>query len=137
MRPTRLVCLVFAVCSCGGTQTGSYGACDEPAGLALGCEDEIDDPELSPTAACRKLAACGVVLVSDEVDDAPDPLDLCVAEIEDAADAQGDLVLVCIEETSCPDLARASAESVEGDDPNPGNAEIEGVLGLCGRFDPR
>ena len=48
---------------CAGDQEGYYGACDEPAGLALGCPLEpAGGAPLSTWDACMKLAHCGVLL---------------------------------------------------------------------------
>jgi hypothetical protein len=132
-----LACLLVA---CGGEQQGYYGPCDEPAGRVLGCEDEPVEPDsFDAWDACHKLVTCGVIFADDDPDapDQPTPLDACVDQIEDAFDAQGDLVLACIEQASCPDLARTDPDSIDGAaDPNPGQREIEGVIGFCGRLDP-
>jgi hypothetical protein len=45
-------------------------------------------------------------------------------------------VLVCIAETTCPDLSRVDPETTMMDDPNPSAAQIEGIIGYCGRLDP-
>jgi hypothetical protein len=129
----------LAAGSCGGAQQGYYGPCDEPGGRVLGCPDDpARDDAFTAWDACEKLATCGVILAGDEPEspDQPEPFDRCVDQIEDTFEAQGDLVLVCIEQARCPDLARTDPESVEGEDPNPSQGNIEGVLGYCGRLDP-
>lgn len=144
MRRLRLVgrsltALALTAGGCGGEQQGYYGPCDEPAGRVLGCEDEPIEPDsFDAWDACEKLATCGVILAGDDpdADDQPEIMDRCVTQIEDANEGQGDLVLACIEQASCPDLAQTDPVTVEGSDPNPAQGNIEGVIGYCGRLDP-
>lgn len=129
---------VVLVVACGGPQQGYYGPCDEPAGRVLGCEAPMPET-FDAWDACEKLVTCGVRLAGSDEPEAPDqpePMDACVAAIVSTLDAQGDTVLVCIEEASCPDLAQTDPETLEGTDPNPSAPQIEGVLGFCGRLDP-
>lgn len=125
--------------ACSGAQQGYYDACAEPAGLALGCEVPPAD-ELTSFDACMKLASCGVIDTQDELDpDNPDDVhdfELCLDQIEESEAALGDTVLVCIAETTCPDLSRVDPETTMMDDPNPSAAQIEGIIGYCGRLDP-
>lgn len=129
----------LAVTACSGAQQGYYDACAEPAGLVLGCEVPPAD---EPTSfdACMKLASCGVIDTQNEPDeenpDAPTIFELCMDEIENSEASVGDTVLVCIAETSCPDLAQVDPETTMMDDPNPSNPVIEGIIGYCGRLDP-
>jgi hypothetical protein len=121
--------------SCGGAQQGYYGPCDEPAGLVVDCEEPPPIDAFTVWDACEKLASCGIVLVEDEGMDDPRPtFDDCIAEVEAGQDMQGDPLLACIEETSCPDLARLEDTAMM--DPNPAEGRIEGILGFCGRLDP-
>ncbi len=141
MRRLRLVgsILVVATLACGGEQQGYYGPCDEPAGRVLDCEDEPIEPDsFTPWDACEKLATCGVIFAGDEPDDdtQPSQMDACVSQIENAQSDQGDLVLACIEQASCPDLARTDPSTLDNADPNPAQGNIEGVIGYCGRLDP-
>lgn len=125
--------------ACSGNQQGYYDACDEPAGLALGCDSPPRD-EFTAWDACRKLAGCGVVWpqVEGDGDDNTQEanFELCVALVEDGQDAQGDVLLTCIQETACPDLVATDPDSTMMDMPNPAEAAIEGVIGYCGRLDP-
>jgi hypothetical protein len=133
-----LVALLGAL-ACGGPQQGYYGPCDEPAGRVLGCDEPPKGDVFTAWDACQKLVTCGVRLAGDDPPEQPqDPeaFDACIAAIENSLDAQGDTVLVCIEEAACPDLAQTDPETVEGSDPNPSAGNIEGVLGFCGRLDP-
>jgi hypothetical protein len=126
------------VVACSGPQQGYYDACAEPAGLALGCEVPPAD-ELTSFDACMKLASCGVIDTQDEDDDddmTPTIFERCIDEVEASEEAVGDTVLVCIAETSCPDLARVDPATTMMDDPNPSNDAIEGIIGYCGRLDP-
>lgn len=131
--------LVAALMACGGNQQGYYGACDEPAGLALGC-DAAPDGDFTPWDACRKLAACGVLWPSVEDDGDMNTqerdFDACVDTVEASEAAQGDLVVTCIEATGCPELAQVDPATTEMMDPNPAAAAIEGIIGYCGRLDP-
>jgi hypothetical protein len=122
--------------SCGGAQQGYYGPCDEPAGLVVDCEPPPpSDEAFTVWDACEKLASCGIVLVEDEGMDDPRPtFDDCIAEVEAGQDMQGEPLLACIDETSCPDLARL--EDTAEMDPNPAEGRIEGIIGYCGRLDP-
>ncbi len=126
--------------ACSGAQEGYHTPCHEPAGLVLGCDPLEEEPEVFTSwDACLKLARCGVILARDEDDDdetTPETFDRCVAEIENAMGSQGDAVLVCIEEASCPDLSRTDPDSLDSPDPNPASNGIEGVIGYCGRLDP-
>ncbi len=125
----------FVLGACGGAQQGYYGPCDEPAGLVVDCDAPPPVDAYTTWDACEKLAACGIVLYEDDGDEDPRPTFAdCVAQVEAAEDMQGDPLLACIEETSCPDLARI--EDVEGMDPNPADGAIEGIIGYCGRLDP-
>ena len=137
-REIRATFALAALAACGGPQQGYYGPCDEPGGRVLGCEESMPE-SFDAWDACEKLVTCGVRLAGDdepEQADQPEPFDACVAAIEDTLEAQGDTVLVCIEEASCPDLAQTDPTTVEGTDPNPSAPQIEGVLGFCGRLDP-
>lgn len=130
---------LLGLLGCEGAQQGYYDACDEPAGLVLGCEPERQDEVLDAWDACEKLATCGVIQArgEDDNDDAtPTVFDRCVDEIQEAMASQGELVLICIDEASCPDLSRTDPDTLDGADPNPGNNSIEGVIGYCGRLDP-
>ena len=131
LRGTSIVAATLAL-SCGGFQQGYYSACDEPAGLALGCP--FDNEEAFTTwDACLKLAGCGVLLTSTETND-PDPFAQCVEQLEIAERDMGNVVLACIQENSCPDLV---ATVDDNDDPNSQRDDIEGIIGWCGRADPR
>ncbi len=132
-----LSAMVFA--ACGGYQAGYYGACDEAAGLALGCDPGDDDPDpFSAWDACMKLAACGVILTQVDPDnpnpDTPDPIEACVDQIRGQGGV-ADVILACIDASACSELA----ETVDADD-DPVDSQqtnIEGVIGWCGRLDPR
>jgi hypothetical protein len=137
----RMLGAVLAACggACSGAQQGYYDACDEPVGLALGCDPGEDDPVANAYDACMKLARCGVILAQGEDDDdpsTPEVFDRCVEQIELTYASQGDTVVACIEEASCPDLARITDEAATGEMPNPNDPRIEGILGYCGRLDP-
>lgn len=120
---------------CEGAQQGYYGPCDEPAGLVVGCEAPPPVDEITVWDACEKLASCGIVLVDDEGMDDPRPtFEDCITQVEAGQDMQGDVLLACIAETSCPDLAKT--ENVPDDDPDANNDAVEGVIGYCGRLDP-
>lgn len=138
VRLAPIMVLSFGVFACEGAQQGYYAPCAEPAGLALGCEPEpIED--FTAWDACMKLASCGVINTQDEPGEdpeAPTTFESCVDEVENSESSLGDTVLVCIEETQCPELARIDPAEVEGDDPNPANPMIEGIIGFCGRLDP-
>lgn len=128
-----------ATFGCEGAQQGAYTPCDEPAGLALDCPAGPPSTDgFSAWDACQKLAACGVVLVQDDPDDpapdTPDPFSECVEQVQRAAQDLGSVVLACIETTPCPDLQETIDDS---DDPNSQNDNIEGIIGWCGRLDPR
>jgi hypothetical protein len=128
----------LSIVACSGAQQGYYDACDEPAGLALGCEVEPAD-DLTSFDACMKLATCGVIDTQSEPGDDPDAptiFEACIDEIENSEASVGDTVIVCITETTCPDLARVDPETTQMDDPNPSMAAIEGIIGYCGRLDP-
>jgi hypothetical protein len=128
--------VVIVLASCGGAQQGYYTPCDEPAGLVVDCEPlPPDDDVFTVWDACEKLARCGIVLVNDDGMDDPRPaFDECIAEMEEAQDMQGEPLLACIEETSCPDLA--VTEDDPDDDPDAFNPAIERIIGYCGRLDP-
>lgn len=125
--------------ACSGDQQGYYAACDEPAGVALGCEPGTPDAPFTAWDACTKLATCGVIVAAvddDDNDETPTVFEDCVDRIEQTEASQGDLVLHCIETSECPELAATDPMSTQGDDPNPADGNIEGVLGFCGRLDP-
>lgn len=128
----------FATTGCGGAQQGYYDPCAEPAGLVLGCSiPDVDD--FTAWDACTKLASCGVINTQDEPGDDPDApttFEFCIDEVENSEASLGDTVLVCIAESSCPELARVDPEQTQMDDPNPSAMGIEGVIGYCGRLDP-
>ena len=145
LSPVVLGCSALVFASCDSVQ-GYYGPCDEPVGLATGC-DAQDEPEPITTAvdACFKLATCGIINIKTGVpDDHPDPdnyqdpFDLCVDRIQSSlGEDPGSLVLECIENATCNDLSYAEPE----DPQNPSEteqmiAQVEGVIGWCGRFDP-
>jgi hypothetical protein len=101
---------------------------------------DVDDPIETSWDACLKLARCGVILTGDDDADMDGigPFEECVREVEDAlGDDPNDALLVCIEASSCPELARAAPESV-GDavDPRPNTDRVENLVGWCGRLDP-
>jgi hypothetical protein len=142
MRPQRRTLFSFAallaVTACGGFQQGYYGPCDEPAGLAAGCDPAPEEPAaFTAWDACVKLATCGVILPqtdppNPEPGDAT-PFEACVDEIQKSQRDLGSLVLLCVEEATCPDLLGTIDEN---DDPNAGDGRVEGVIGWCGRLDP-
>ncbi len=139
-RRTRFsIALLVVAAACQGAQQGAYTPCDEPAGLALDCPVDPPDPGgFSTWEACEKLAACGVVLLQDDPSDpgpeTPDPFAACVDQVQRAAQDLGTVILACIETTPCPDLQETLDDS---DDPNAQNDNIEGIIGWCGRLDPR
>ena len=131
--------VLWLALGCEGDQQGYYGACDEPAGYALGCSpNPSDEPAFAPWDGCMKLATCGVILPQEDEDDAgsdqPPAFDRCVEQLARAEEDLGDLVLECIQHASCPDLAETIDDE---DDPDAQNGNIEGVVGWCGRLDPR
>jgi hypothetical protein len=132
----RGLVLVSAVSvGCGGAQQGYYRPCDEPGGLVVGCDEPPPVDAFTVWDACEKLASCGIVLVEDENMMDPRPtFEDCIAEVEAGQDMQGDVLLACIDETSCPDLARS--EDDPDDDPDANNGAVEGIIGYCGRLDP-
>ncbi len=136
--PLCALLLTLSGAGCGGVQQGSYTPCDEPAGLALGCEAPAGNDDLSAWDACMKLATCGVIVLQDDpqdpAPDTPDPFSACVDQIQRAERDLGSPVTVCIANTACPDLLQTLDDS---DDPNSQNANIEGVIGWCGRLDPQ
>jgi hypothetical protein len=139
VRLAMLVAMSFGTFGCEGAQQGYYDPCVEPAGLALGCEPApLDD--FTAWDACMKLASCGVINTQEEPNaddpDAPTIFEICLDEVENSEASLGDTVLVCIEQTQCPELARVDPEAAEGDDPNPADPRIEGIIGFCGRLDP-
>ncbi len=138
-----VLCLTVGVAACEGTTQGYYGPCDEPVGLGAGC-DPLDEEaqHFSPADACLKLASCGILNVTTEPDpdageDWEDPFDLCVERVQATLGQDpGSLVLVCLEDSTCADLA--ATELPEGDDPDPNHIDwAEEVIGWCGRLDPQ
>jgi len=133
-------CSTIAIAvGCSGAQQGYYSSCDEPAGVVLGCEQPPPIEDFTAWDACDKLVRCGIVLAQEEDDNddnTPTEFEDCVAEVEAAQDAQGDTLLACIAESSCPDLAATDPATTMDEDPNPANDDIEGVIGYCGRLDP-
>ena len=137
--PLGLLAFAVWMLGCQGNQQGYYGPCDEPAGFALNCPAGVDDGLVfAPWEGCMKLATCGVILPQEDEEDAgvdqPPAFDRCVAELARAEQDLGDVVLECIQHASCPDLA---ATIDDQDDPDSQNGNIEGVIGWCGRLDPR
>ena len=140
LRLLRAALAPLALAACQGAQQGAYTPCQEPAGRVLDCplEPPPSGDDLSAWDACEKLAACGVILVQDDpqdpAPDTPDPFSACVDQIQRAAQDIGSVVLACIATTPCPDLQETIDDS---DDPNSQNDNIEGIIGWCGRLDPR
>ena len=83
-----------------------------------------------------KLATCGVIYADDEpeMDDQPTQFQECVQIIQESlGDDPGALLLTCIDESTCADLSQTD---IGGDPPDPNPANVERVVGWCGRFDP-
>ncbi len=139
-RPRLLLSLLcFAVLACEGNQQGYYGPCDEPLGLGAGCEPGPDEAELTAADACLKLASCGIIHVSEDVPEGEDPdeyqteFERCLQIVrESLGDDPGELLLTCIEESTCAELS----ETETGEDPDPDPRPVEAIVGWCGRFDP-
>lgn len=140
--PPQLLVLLFSVAACGGDQQGYYSACDEPAGLVVGCDNGPEaEPPFTSWDACRKLAACGIILVTEEEKASPEPqdeygLDRCVTELEESAGDQGDVVLDCVQVSSCAELSATDPPEVDDNaNPDPNHHQYERIVGWCGRVD--
>jgi hypothetical protein len=151
LRRPQLLSPLALLLACSGAQQGYYGPCDEPVGLAAGCPAETgDSDEFTDVDACMKLASCGVIYMNEDPPEdtgAPDPyvtqFERCLeilreADVPGMPDNQGEdpgqLVLTCIDESTCADLSSTDVDEDNPPDPNP--QRVEAIVGWCGRFDP-
>ena len=107
------LCLLLALAACGGddTSAGARGDCAEGGAL-----DACPPADPTPEGACTYLVECGVIPIESGGNDNHFDYGACIDAIEGDLDVGEQLVIDCIEASSCDAL------KVQGspDDPNAG-----------------
>jgi hypothetical protein len=105
--PTAVISLIIATASaaCGddGSLRGVRGECASFGGAGLECES----PSIETAAdACWRLVDCGVIPLANPEGNEECCFDWsrCMSEIEGLDDYNRDLILACVETSSCDEL---------------------------------